>query len=303
MTAATTPCPVCGSDEAQPHRVISDTIRIVRCRRCGLLYRRPRPADVASSYDAAYYSEDYEAHADGRGRNYLADQDRLLASFDAHIAELERRSPPGRLLDVGCALGFLLEAARRRGWRVSGMDFSAFAVDYAQRTFHVPVQRGHVNEISFAPAAFDVITAFEYIEHVEDPVRVLQHLRPWLRRDGLLVMTTPNAASWRARRHPETCVGFLEERHLSYFTPSTMRRLLTLAGFRLLELRTDIPVVSMAQLAQAGVSSSSAQQARALVNRYAPWLKRGIRRLAGYLCPGDSIKVYAIPQPAAGAPR
>ena len=196
-------CVLCHASRAKPYLRLNE-IEIVRCGQCGLLYRAAVPQDLSSWYTEDYFRKKpaHEAQWGGSG-DYVADRDRLLKTFDEHVADLERLRRPGRLLDVGCAAGCLLEAARRRGWDVVGLDISDYAVEYARREFHLDVRIGTVEQAVFPAGPFDAITAFEYIEHVTDPVGTLSHLRSWLRPDGVLVMTTPNAGSWAARRHPE----------------------------------------------------------------------------------------------------
>ena len=288
------PCPLCRHTDQRAYRTVGG-VEIVRCPRCSLLFRRILPDDLQAMYDETYYRHKGKEEAQWAGSgDYIADQERLLKSFDEHLADLERFKLPGRLLDVGCAAGFLLEAARRRGWSVVGVDISDYAVRYARETFHLDVRIGSVEQLSLPAGSFDAITAFEYIEHVVDPVATLKAVRPWLKPDGLLVLTTPNAGGWQARHQPEQFDGFREWRHLAYFSRATMKRLLQAAGFRLAELRTDQSIVTRQTLSRMGVAQP--ERWRAAVNRLAPGVKTVVRRVAGRICGGSSMKVYARPR-------
>ena len=289
------PCPLCGRTDARPHLTLAQhKIEIVRCRGCGLLYRPVSFDDLAVLYTEDYYRHKSAEEAQwGGSGDYVADRDRLLRTFDEHVAQIEQRHARGRLLDVGCATGCLLEAARRRGWEVVGLEISDYAASYAQREFGLDVRIGTVETTRFPDGHFDVITAFEYIEHVDDPAGILRQVRPWLKSDGLLVMTTPNAGSWAARRHPERFDGFLEWRHLVYFSRRTMTQLLRQAGFEPTEIQTDFALVTVNTLAGWGVARP--ERWRAAVNRVAPGLKRVIRRVLGAWCGGSSMKIYAKP--------
>lgn len=291
MVTETRSCQLCKEKSPQPYQILGE-IQIVRCTHCGFLYRPSLPPDLLHFYNEDYYrnKEEHEAQWAGTG-DYVADRERLLRSFDEHIADLEKIRPPGRLLDVGCATGFLLEAARRRGWEVVGLDISPYAVEYARKEFDLEVHLGSIEEADFPENSFDAITTFEYIEHVPDPVSSLASMRSWLRPDGVLVMTTPNAGSWQARRHPQRFAGFLENRHLCYFTPSSLRRILRQTGLVPIEIRSDLSLVTVNTLASKGISQP--QRYRSLVNRFAPGLKKGVRRILGKLLGGPSFKVYA----------
>ncbi len=287
------PCPLCRSTEARFNCRVGE-VDIFRCTRCSFLYRPQIPNDLKTLYDETYYRNKGKEEAQWAGSgDYIADQERLLKTFDEHIADIERRKKPARLLDVGCAAGFLLEAARRRGWQVVGLDISDFAAKYARETFHLNVRIGTVEKIVFLPGEFDVVTAFEYIEHVEDPIATLKSIRPWIKESGLLVLTTPNAGSWQAKHHPDQFDGFREWRHLAYFSRKTMTKLLRLSGFEPVSIRTDQSIVTRQTLSKAGVKEP--EQLRALVNSVAPQVKVAIRRVAGRLWEGSSMKVYAKP--------
>ncbi len=288
------PCPLCAQTRARPCCEVNG-IEIARCGACGLLYRPQIPENLAELYGEAYYrGKNADEPQWGGSGNYIADEPRLLKSFDEHLAQMEaHRRPPGKLLDVGCAAGFLLEAARRRGWTVTGLDLSDFATRYAREHFGLDARVGNVSDAPFEPASFDVITAFEYIEHVEDPVATLRAIRPWLKPDGLLVMTTPNAGGWQARRHPERFDGFLEQRHLAYFSRPTMTQLLRATGFDPLSIRSDMNVVTAQGLARGGASRQ--EGLRRWVNRFAPGLKTAVRQAAGGVWGGTTLKVYARP--------
>lgn len=286
-------CPLCQSRNAAPYRKVGQA-EIVRCRSCGFLFRPALPNDLSGMYGEDYYRSKGKEEAQWAGSgDYIADKDRLLRTFDEHIGDLERLHAPGRLLDIGCAAGFLLEAARRRGWQVTGIDISDYAARYARETFHLDVRIGSVEQLVFPEGAFDAITAFEYIEHVPDPVATLKAVRPWLSRQGVLVLTTPNAGGWQAKHDPEQFDGFREWRHLTYFSRQTMKRLLAMTGFAPIEIRTDLSIVTRQTLGQLGVKEP--ERWRSLVNRAAPGLKTALRRAMGNLCGGSSMKVYAKP--------
>lgn len=287
------PCPLCRYSQARFNCRVGE-VDIVRCARCSFLFRPQIPEDLKSLYDETYYRSKGKEEAQWAGSgDYIADQERLLRSFDEHIADLEKLQSPGRLLDVGCAAGFLLEAARRRGWQVIGLDISDFAAKYARDTFHLDIRIGLVENIGFDAGSFDVVTAFEYIEHVVNPVATLKAIRPWIKKDGLLVLTTPNAGGWQATYHPDKFDGFREWRHLAYFSRKTMTKLLRMSGFEPVSIRTDQSIITRESLSKAGVKEP--EKLRSLANRLAPGLKVMVRRIAGRIIEGSSMKVYARP--------
>jgi SAM-dependent methyltransferase len=144
--------------------------------------------------------------------------------------------PSGKLLDVGCSTGFLLNAARLR-FEPTGVEPSRWAADYAGRQLKILVRRGTLEEAKFPDASFDVVTLVDVIEHLADPLSTLQEIRRVLKPGGLLYVVTPNIASLMARLMRSRWWG-LRPAHIYYFSPRTLRHLLDKAGFEPILLRS-----------------------------------------------------------------
>src|SRR5690606_1978423 len=100
-----------------------------------------------------------------------------------------------RWLDLGCAYGFLVEEACESGFRAIGVDGSRFAVAQARRWAARAVGRllaGHAEHLPFADASFGVVSAFDLLEHVPDPERVIAEAARVLRPGGLFLAATPD---------------------------------------------------------------------------------------------------------------
>jgi 2-polyprenyl-3-methyl-5-hydroxy-6-metoxy-1,4-benzoquinol methylase len=242
MLANAVPCAICEVDDAR-HLLTKRGYALVRCRRCRLVYVSPRPAaaELAGLYDTQSFHH-HQAEADEQQRNLARDRAR---------AELIARHQPGlgRLLDVGCSTGSFLRAAGQRGFSASGIDVGPKNVDKA-RTAGLDAHVATLDDAPFAPRSFDVITLFDSIEHMPEPVRALATARELLARGGLLVVTTPNVDGWFPRltwqlfgrtlgawEHPSPPA------HVYQFSRDTLDAALAKAGFRTCWSRTEaIPV-------------------------------------------------------------
>ncbi|MDR2661422.1 MAG: methyltransferase domain-containing protein, partial [Treponema sp.] len=166
-------CPFCGSSRPRPviGRFPGRTYR--RCS-CGGIYLDrldPPPVEYGGDYFFSAYQKQY-------GRTYLEDfpalrrlgEKRLdrIAAVSGRTSAKDGASP--RLLDIGCAYGPFLAAAKERGFTVRGLDPVPDAAAYAAETLHIPVTCGFFPETA-PPGPFDVITLWYVIEHFEEPRR------------------------------------------------------------------------------------------------------------------------------------
>lgn len=177
-------CDLCGADDTK-FLIVKNGYRVVRCRRCDLVYVNPRPSPKA--LESQYSVETYVKRQEER-----ADDVSWRPAALARLASIERYEPrKGTLLDVGCSTGWFMSAASDGGWSVTGIDVSASAVAHNRAgglDAHVATLECH----NLAHGSFDVITMFDSIEHMPSPMRALRAAHEILGENGLLVITTPN---------------------------------------------------------------------------------------------------------------
>lgn len=148
-----------------------------------------------------------------------------------------------RVLDVGCATGYLAAELDRRGCEVLGVEVDADAAAQA-RPWCAEVVVGdleaaftHGEVERMAAGGVDVVVCGDVLEHLRDPWAVLAWLRTLLRPGGIAVVSVPNIAHWTARREllrgrfRYADFGLFDRTHLRFFTRETARELATRAGF------------------------------------------------------------------------
>jgi SAM-dependent methyltransferase len=219
-------CDACGSpSEEHPIVLWKHNTAVVRCTGCGLLYANPR---WKLEYLQGRYAEDYwTEYADKAvGVDPAASRARWAPLLDG----LGTAGRPGRLLDVGCATGEFLLAARARGWEVSGLDISPIAAERARRLTGAAIHVGPLDTAPYPPASFDAITLWEVIEHAPSPRRYLARVAALLRPGGVVALSTPNLRSLAYRLAGREWSAIGPNEHLYYFAPRTIGRLLASVG-------------------------------------------------------------------------
>ncbi|MBV9047536.1 MAG: methyltransferase domain-containing protein [Solirubrobacterales bacterium] len=198
------------------------------CRRCGTVQPGELPPQEVMS--ARYAETDDERYLDEEpGRRRTAG--RLLDL-------IERRFAIGRLLDVGCGHGLLMDEARRRGWRVTGLELSRSSAAHARR-LGLDIREQAIEEAGFPPKSFDAVVAVDLIEHLHQPRDFVRRCAELLVPGGALLIATPDPESPLARVFGRRWWGYIPS-HLHLLPRRMLRELLQAEG---LLLADDVPMV------------------------------------------------------------
>jgi 2-polyprenyl-3-methyl-5-hydroxy-6-metoxy-1,4-benzoquinol methylase len=217
-------CPLC--DNSSTNRILFELSRpVIRCGACGLVYAAPHDADTGGrEFNESYYRQGIYA-------DYLEDAGAIRKNARRILDELESRVEGRTLLDVGCATGFFLDAARSRGWSVRGLEVSSYASEYARRELHLDVRSGSIESFADHSSKFDVVTLWDTIEHLNRPDLALTNIRRLLHKDGLLAISTGDYGSMLRRITGKRWRLFADPTHNFFFEESTLKRLLDQTGF------------------------------------------------------------------------
>lgn len=170
--------------------------------------------------------------------------DRLLRHTKQIVKRVERflgkKRGEIRLLDVGCSNGSFISAAQSLGIRAAGVEPSA-APAQAAIASGLEVHQGFLKDIHLPKASFDVVTLFEVIEHLKDPLSLFKECHRVLHKGGLLVIRTGNTDSWTAHHRKDRWEYFSVSEHgghISFFNPLSMAKLAERSGFSVERLKT-----------------------------------------------------------------
>jgi 2-polyprenyl-3-methyl-5-hydroxy-6-metoxy-1,4-benzoquinol methylase len=196
--------------------------QIVQCNHCDLVYANPQwsPEELVAAYTAV---ED---------ETYVQEREGRELTFEKHLNALEEFTGPadGRsLLDVGAYIGVFVEIARTYGWLAEGIEPSSWAVAKA-RERNLPIYQGTQQNMVLADRKFDVVTMWDVIEHVTDPISELKRSYQLLKPGGWLAVHTMDIDSLIAR-----VLGnhwpWLMDMHLYYFSQKTLSKMIQKSGF------------------------------------------------------------------------
>ena len=218
---------------------------MVRCIGCSLVYRNPCP--TASDIRGAYIADGTDVELEERvGRRRSHEFRRVLDSFP---------NRPGQLLDIGCGYGFFPKMAEEKGWKAIGVDLDPKGIGYAKEHLQVNALLGDIRDINFPDCSFDLVTLWNVVDFVPDPLDFLSEIHRVLKEDGYVFIRTPNVAwqylSFRLTKflmqlgwcklfddRPFTTFIF----HLINFSRPTLRLLLDRSGFIPLRISNSPPI-------------------------------------------------------------
>ncbi|HUV42942.1 MAG TPA: class I SAM-dependent methyltransferase [Patescibacteria group bacterium] len=211
-----------------------DKRQIVQCLNDGLVLVNPQPSlkEIASLYGPKYF-KNFDP--------YLKNREAHLGYFRKKLKQIDKRvKSKGKLLDVGCAVGFFLQEAEKDGWSALGIDVSDFALNHCRQQ-GLKVRKGTIESVKLPARSFDVITSLQTIEHETNPLNHLKEISRLLKPGGWVVLTTPDHNSWTRRLMGSHWFGYRHQEHLYFLTRETLRKMLKKSGFRKVEMKRDDP--------------------------------------------------------------
>lgn len=268
-------CPLCGCRESTRVFSGMDRLcglpgvfSVVRCRSCGHEFMNPQPVPECL---AACYPSDYSPHLTAAEADLLPQN----AGTDVSGAGLQRpwylrylplRYVPGlralyywltddrgqplpapsatdlanspetlRALELGCATGRYLQALKRSGWDVQGVELCEQPAAMA-REAGLKVHQGTLESAALPAGTFHLVAAWMVIEHVPEPRQTLAELNKLMRPEGQILLSIPNARCWQRFLFGKAWYCWDLPRHLQHFSPASIRRVLEDSGFHQIEV-------------------------------------------------------------------
>ncbi|MDD3150121.1 MAG: class I SAM-dependent methyltransferase [Candidatus Gastranaerophilales bacterium] len=188
-------------------------------------YYKVRKVKEPVNYEESYWGTITDP--DGNVRNRLDEREMYLDDIKQELTFLNSL-PGGKILDIGCGLGFLLSELSDK-FDKYGVEVSKCACNCAEN--YGKIFNGYLEDADFPDEEFDVIVMHHVIEHVEKPEEIIKEIYRILKKNGHLLIATPDFDSACARRFGENYRMLHDKTHVSLFTNESMYRFLRDFGF------------------------------------------------------------------------
>jgi len=201
--------------------------KIVRCRRCGLIYTNPRlKSEIAK-----------QLYINSVDDKYIQEKEERIKSFERVARKCEKITNGGNVLDIGCFCGYFLKALSNNKWRCFGVELSKWGCNYIKKNFGLEIFNGNLFQANYPDKYFDLITMWDVLEHLYNPKETFSEINRILQDNGILCFVVPNINSLMARIFRSKWWSLIQP-HVYYFTPHTIKEMLHKTGFRIIKTDT-----------------------------------------------------------------
>lgn len=238
-------CPLCNSDAPRQLFRERGNIGIVECENCHLIYVSPRLKNPEMIYwgDTGKFFEEARWIFLGKKSHH---RDR---NYTEEVMQVKKHKFPGKLLDVGCNMGFFLRKAQDAGFDAYGIDPSTALTENGKKYFHLRIENNFLEQASYPEKSFDVITLIDVFEHISQPREFLGQVRRFLKDDGIACIKVPNGnynkLKWmiaKALNRANDADLFDSYEHVVHYSISTMKKMLSECQFQIKEVFQPMPI-------------------------------------------------------------
>lgn len=270
-------CEICGSQIFQP---LQGKFAVSRCVGCGHI--------AAVSFDHASDGDLYEEEFVAATRhptysfNGIDYMPRAMEKWAPLLNELTQFRTHGRMLDIGCSTGVLLNEAKKRGWIPYGLEVSPFAVKIAREKFGIITHEGMLEKDTYAPGFFDAVICSHVLEHVPSASGLLTLIHGILRPGGALLLLIPTQYSSLTYKLGGRIRGQGPPIHVQFFRTRNLLRLMRQTGFDIVRWESNTQLVYLVSDATGSLSlvDSLEKTSEDMINTPPEGVSQGIRNTA-----------------------
>lgn len=232
-------CNICDSQNLKI-RYVKQGMNIMQCQNCSFIFVYPRPSIETQN---SYYDKSFK---DGSYKLYSSVEDLKIRTSERRFEAFPKHMEGEKLLDVGCATGIFLDFCSQKGFQTFGVELSEEAIKKANKIHKIHC--GTLEDAKFQDSYFDIVTMFDIIEHVLNPDQTIKEVYRILKKDGLLVISTPDISSWHAKIMGKKWGLITPLEHLSYYSPKTITLELEKNNFKVIQARKSTKIFTLEYL-------------------------------------------------------
>jgi 2-polyprenyl-3-methyl-5-hydroxy-6-metoxy-1,4-benzoquinol methylase len=204
---------------------------IVKCKNCSLQYCYPRNSNesMLDVYENNYWQEFQTEVGELQIKDRISDFEYISKE---RISYIKKFKSGGKFLDVGCSCGFLVNEANKEGFDAYGIDLNIKDIEMGKETYGVNLAKSFLGD--YESYDFDVITTFNVIEHVSNPIKLLLEMNERLNDGGILVIGTHDVDCKNHLMEKENWKHIIPNEHLYFFNQNTLNKICFKTGFEVI---------------------------------------------------------------------
>jgi len=227
-------CPLCGKKDssiiAAKNTVFGQTLNVCFCKTCELYFLPVQPSEelIRKYYEKGYYAAQQKSSLSYLLRSWFS-QMRALSQYQ-YIEHHFSHTSEKHMLEIGSSDGSLLALFEKHGWKVKGLEYSEFSINKAWEKYHIKLEPKDIREINPDQYQFDLIVFSHVLEHLTDPISVLEHCATILKPGGEIFIELPQAPLGFECSEGEIS-QYINTAHLFDFRTCSLVKLVQKAGF------------------------------------------------------------------------
>ncbi len=233
-------CPICELDNSI-FLWNKNHANYVKCMHCSLVYENPR---LTSEELRSYYSnESYFLSNDKQDTSSYTDYFSqcnigLNKEYFSILQQYVQNKLSIKYLDIGCGPGTLVKLASENGWDATGLEISKWAAEYARHN-RINVIENNLQGANFSSDCFDLISMFDVLEHLPDPVSYVREIFRILKSQGIVIVETPNVGGFFSKYLYKQNSEIVKPRaHICLYSPSSIQHLFSKVDFSKIKINT-----------------------------------------------------------------
>ena len=239
-------CTICQATDLKQIRIGKIDKTGYKCGACSFVFLWPQPTEkeITDIYQESYY----KSWGVSTGEEKPETARLKKGTSECYLKRIAAHKANGRLLDIGSAFGYLMEVAKSYGFDAYGVELSNFSSSIAKKKFGSKVFEGKLGDANFPGAYFDVITMFDLIEHIPQPIEFMKEVKRIIKPGGFIGITTPDTSSLSYKLLGKRGWFHWKFEHLGYFNRKSTEELARRTGFTLVEKKRAFKTMSFQYL-------------------------------------------------------